>query len=210
MKKVASFLVDHRNVIFCIMIVLTAICVFLVPKTTSITNMQEYLPDNSSMGKGLRIVHRDFPTVMKNLGEVRVMFQDLTAKQRKQLKSELAEIKYIDTVTYKKDSKEYNKIYKNQTYTLYKLAMPYDPGTKEMNRVVEHIKNAYGEAPWKMTYSITNDTSGVIEYHHYHFGSCLAHGDFVYYVFFVAGTLTVSHYHWHGGDYQYGNQCVAA
>ena len=95
------------------MIVLTAICVFLVPKTTIITNMQEYLPDNSSMGKGLRIVHRDFPTVMKNRGEVRVMFQDLTAKQRKQLKSELAKIKYIDTVTYKKDSKEYNKIYKN-------------------------------------------------------------------------------------------------
>lgn len=44
------------------MLILTAVCAFLIPKVSVNSDMTKYLPDDSSMKQGISLMEKEFPT----------------------------------------------------------------------------------------------------------------------------------------------------
>ena len=53
MKRLTNFVVNKRNIILSAMLILTAVCAFLIPKVSVNSDMTKYLPDDSSMKQGI-------------------------------------------------------------------------------------------------------------------------------------------------------------
>ena len=107
MKRLTNFVVNKRNIILSAMLILTAVCAFLIPKVSVNSDMTKYLPDDSSMKQGISLMEKEFPTA----GEaytIRVMFKSLSSEKKTELKDALAAIENVDGVTYDMDSGDYN------------------------------------------------------------------------------------------------------
>ena len=61
MKRLAGFIVDRRYFVTTVMLALTIVCAFLIPRVAVNTDMTKYLPDDSSMKIGLDKMEEDFP-----------------------------------------------------------------------------------------------------------------------------------------------------
>ena len=61
MKRLTNFIVNKRIVILAVMLVLTAVCAFLMPKVSVNSDMTKYLPDDSSMRRGISLMEKEFP-----------------------------------------------------------------------------------------------------------------------------------------------------
>lgn len=89
MKRLTGFIVNKRNIIFSAMLILTAVCAFLIPKVSVNSDMTKYLPDDSSMKQGISLMEKEFPTA----GEaytIRVMFKRLDSEKKTEVKDALA------------------------------------------------------------------------------------------------------------------------
>ena len=47
MRRLTDFIVNKRNIILSAMLILAAVCAFLVPKVSVNSDMTKYLPDDS-------------------------------------------------------------------------------------------------------------------------------------------------------------------
>ena len=59
MNKLADFIVRFRYQVLGIMLAAAAICALLMPRVTVVTDMTTYLPDASSMKKGIEIMKEE-------------------------------------------------------------------------------------------------------------------------------------------------------
>ena len=93
MKKLAEILVTRRILIFSLMMLLAVFSAFLIPRVKVNTDMTKYLPESSSMKKGIDILMEEF-TGLEDLATggttVRVMFRGLTEKEKPAMEKELA------------------------------------------------------------------------------------------------------------------------
>ena len=121
MKRLAEFLVNKNKIIFILFLVLTAVSLFLMPRVNIITDMAEFLPNDSSMRIGLDKMEEEFPDSAMNDSKIRVMFTGLSENEKEPLADELEQITFVDDVTYEADDEAYNK----DQYTLYELTVPY-------------------------------------------------------------------------------------
>lgn len=153
MKKLADFLVKGRYIILAVVVLLAIISGLLIPKINIVTDMTKFLPNDSQMRKGVKIMEDEFPdTAVANT--VRVMFKNVPEKEKATLKTDLEQIKYVDSVNYEADDQEYNK----GDYTLYILNIPYDYRSAEMNAVEKAVADDF-TGTYSMTYSV-DDTNG--------------------------------------------------
>ncbi len=154
MKKVADFLVDKRKLVLVVALLLTIISVVLMQKVNIITDMTEYLPDNSSMKQGMDIMETEFADIEIS-NTIRVMFTDMPQAEKEAIKERLEDIEYVDSVSFEADEENYNK----DNHTLYILNIPYDYKTAEMNSVEEAVVNGFSD--YNMVYSV--DDTGTPE-----------------------------------------------
>lgn len=89
MKRLTNFIVNKRIVILAVMLVLTAVCAFLMPKVSVNSDMTKYLPDDSSMRRGISLMEKEFPTEEESY-TVRVMFKGVGSEKRTELRDALA------------------------------------------------------------------------------------------------------------------------
>ena len=140
MKRLTGFIVDKRNIIFSAMLILTAVCAFLIPKVSVNSDMTEYLPDDSSMKQGISLMEKEFPTA----GEaytIRVMFKRLDSEKKTEFKDALAAIENVDSVTYDMTGSDYN----SGEYTLYILNTKYGYDTEEEAAVERQVKEKFSD-----------------------------------------------------------------
>lgn len=140
MKRLTNFIVNKRNIIISAMLILAAVCAFLVPKVSVNSDMTKYLPDDSSMKQGISLMEKEFTTT----GEfytIRVMFKSLNSEKKTKLKDVLAAIENVDSVTYDMDSGDYN----SGEYTLYILNTKYGYDTEEEAAVEKQIKEKFSD-----------------------------------------------------------------
>ncbi len=81
MKRLTGFIVNKRNIIFSAMLILTAVCAFLIPKVSVNSDMTKYLPDDSSMKQGISLMEKG----ISDGGEaytIRVMFKRLDSEKK--------------------------------------------------------------------------------------------------------------------------------
>ena len=134
MRRFTNFIVNKRNIILSAMLILTAVCAFLMPKVSVNSDMTKYLPDDSSMKQGISLMEKEFPTEEENY-TVRVMFKRLDIEKKVELKDALAAIENVDSVTYDMDSSDYN----SGEYTLYILNTKYGYDTEEEAAVEKQV-----------------------------------------------------------------------
>ena len=61
MKRLTDFIVNKRIVILAVMLILTAVSIFLIPKVGVNSDMTKYLPDDSPMRQGISLMEKEFP-----------------------------------------------------------------------------------------------------------------------------------------------------
>ncbi len=140
MKRLTGFIVNKRNIIFSAMLILTALCAFLIPKVSVNSDMTKYLPDDSSMKQGISLMEKEFPTA----GEaytIRVMFKRLDSEKKTEFKDALAAIENVDSVTYDMTGSDYN----SGEYTLYILNTKYGYDTEEEAAVERQVKEKFSD-----------------------------------------------------------------
>lgn len=122
------------------MLILTAVCAFLIPKVRVNSDMTKYLPDDSSMKQGISLMEKEFPTEEENY-TVRVMFKGLDIEKKAEVKDALAAIENVDSVTYDMNSSDYN----SGEYTLYILNTNYGYDTEEEAAVEKQVKEKFSD-----------------------------------------------------------------
>ena len=138
MKRLTGFIVNKRNIIFSAMLILTAVCAFLIPKVSVNSDMTKYLPDDSSMKQGISLMEKEFPTDGESY-TIRVMFKGLGSEKKAEVKDALAAIENVDSVTYDRDSSDYN----SGEYTLYILNTRYGYDTEEETAVEKQVTERF-------------------------------------------------------------------
>ena len=140
MKRLTGFIVNKRNIIFSAMLILTAVCAFLIPKVSVNSDMTKYLPDDSSMKQGISLMEKEFPTA----GEaytIRVMFKRLDSEKKTEFKDALAAIENVDSVTYDMTGSDYN----SGEYTLYILNTKYGYDTVEEAGIEKQVTEKFSD-----------------------------------------------------------------
>ena len=137
MKRLTGFIVNKRNIIFSAMLILTAVCAFLIPKVSVNSDMTKYLPDDSSMKQGISLMEKEFPTEEENY-TVRVMFKGLDIEKKAEVKDALAAIENVDSVAYDMDSSDYN----SGEYTLYILIPTTDMTPRRRQLLKNRLKRS--------------------------------------------------------------------
>ena len=126
MKRLTDFIVNKRIVILAVMLILTAVSIFLIPKVGVNSDMTKYLPDDSPMRQGIFLMEKEFPKE-EAVYTIRVVFRGLNSGEKTEIKDALAAIENVDSVTYDRDSSDYN----SGEYTLYILNTGYGYDTGE-------------------------------------------------------------------------------
>lgn len=140
MKRLTNFIVNKRNIILSVMLILAAVCAFLMPKVSVNSDMTKYLPNDSSMKQGISLMEKEFPTE-EEVYTVRVMFKGLGSEKKTEVKDALAAIENVDKVTYDKNSSDYN----SGEYTLYILNTKYGYDTDEEAAVEKQVKEKFSD-----------------------------------------------------------------
>lgn len=140
MKRLTGFIVNKRNIIFSAMLILTAVCAFLIPKVSVNSDMTKYLPDDSSMKQGISLMEKEFPTMGESY-TIRVMFKRLDSEKKTEFKDALAAIENVDSVTYDMTGSDYN----SGEYTLYILNTKYGYDTEEEAAVERQVKEKFSD-----------------------------------------------------------------
>ncbi|MDE7131860.1 MAG: MMPL family transporter [Lachnospiraceae bacterium] len=153
MRKLAEAIVKNRYIILIAVFAMTIFSAVMIPKVNVIKDMSEYLPDDSSMRKGINIMESEFPD-METGNTVRVMFQGLPQEEKVTLKANLEKIPYVDSVDYESGSEDYNK----DSYSLYVLHTSYDADSKEMADIESVVTDSYTDY-YDMVYSVDTDES---------------------------------------------------
>ena len=105
MKKIADWIVDKKIVVFIIMAILTAVAVFGIFQTNVNYDMSKYLPKDSTVKRGMKIMEEEYGEMSSNT----VMFDDLTEQEQLSRKTELESIENVKTVVYLQDDETYQK-----------------------------------------------------------------------------------------------------
>ncbi|MBP5362351.1 MAG: MMPL family transporter [Ruminococcus sp.] len=140
MKKLASFIVEKRVLILIIVLILAGVCGALIPMVGINSDMTKYLPDKSSMKKGMDIMEDEFPNAEEDY-TIRVMFRNLTYLGKLKMQEKLSEIKYVDSVDYKSEDKEYNR----GEYSKFLIHTQYDYGTSEELSIEKTLKKDFSQ-----------------------------------------------------------------
>lgn len=136
MRKVTDFIIEKRNYVLTIFIILSVVCLYLSTKVHINYDLTEYLPSTSETRIGMDIMNDEFPEL--DTSALNVMFKDLSTEDKNKIKDELENIEGVSSVTYD-DSDKYNK----DEYTLYEITVDGADDSKNAANVYKSVKNNY-------------------------------------------------------------------
>lgn len=136
MRKVTDFIIEKRNYVLTIFIILSVVCLYLSTKVHINYDLTEYLPSTSETRIGMDIMNDEFPEL--DTSALNVMFKDLSTEDKNKIKDELENIEGVSSVTYD-DSDKYNK----DEYTLYEITVDGADDSKNAANVYKSVKDNY-------------------------------------------------------------------
>jgi len=105
MEKIARFIVKRRNQIGILFIAMLIISILLIPMVRINYDLSEYVPDSKKAKQGLNIVKEEFGMQCF----ARVMLNDVTLVQAKEIKDKIAKVDGVDMVVWLDDSVDINR-----------------------------------------------------------------------------------------------------
>ena len=151
-EKLAKFIVQKRNQIGIVFIVLIIVSLLLIPKVNINYDLSEYVPDDEKAKQGMNIVEEEFSMQ----GFARVMINDVTLVQAKEYKEKIEKIDGVDTVLWLDDSsdiyrpiefisKDLLKDYYKDGSAIFEVMFEEDDYSPRTNKAVEEIQNILPE-----------------------------------------------------------------
>ena len=95
-KKVATFIVDKRNLFFLLYVVALVFCLFSRNWVEVENDITTYLPDDTETRQGLTVMNDNFVTY----GSARVMVTNVTAQRAQALADQIADLDGVSRVTF--------------------------------------------------------------------------------------------------------------
>ena len=136
MRKVTDFIIEKRNYVLTIFIILSVVCLYLSTKVHINYDLTEYLPSTSETRIGMDIMNDEFPEL--DTIALNVMFKDLSTEDKNKIKDELENIEGVSSVAFD-DSDKYNK----DEYTLYEITVDGADDSKNAANVYKSVKDNY-------------------------------------------------------------------
>ena len=137
MKKLSEIIVRKRKIVFIVYAAAILLCVFGVFNCTINYDMSKYLPDDSSVKKGMEIMSDEFG----DSSAIVVMFDGLDETQQLKRKEELSKIDHVQAVVY--DQKD--EMYQKDGHSKYMVNVSADTYSKDSRAVLDEIKDTYGD-----------------------------------------------------------------
>ena len=139
MRKAACWIVRQRRWILALTLILAAVCGILIPGVQVNSDMTKYLPEDSQMRAGMRLMEAEFPEE-EDTCTVRAMFGGLSPEQRTERLEELKKLPHVSSVAYAPDSPDYNQ----NDWTLYVLTTEYGYDTPEEAELERTLREELG------------------------------------------------------------------
>ena len=136
MRKVTDFIIEKRNYVLTIFIILSVVCLYLSTKVNINYDLTEYLPSTSETRIGMDIMNDEFPEL--DTSALNVMFKDLSSEDKNKIKEELENLDGVSSVSYD-DTDKYNK----DEYTLYEITVDGADDSKNAANVYNSVKDNY-------------------------------------------------------------------
>ncbi len=154
MKKLSNLIVGGYKIVLAVMLVVCVGCAVLIPSVEINTDMTKYLPDDSSMKKGIEVMSEDFESMAMSQ-TIRVMFEDLTEEEKNTVRNRLENIEYVSSVSYIEGSEDYNK----DNYTKFVVNTSYTYDSPEELSIEKAIEEQFKD--YKMSY--VNDNTNTMK-----------------------------------------------
>lgn len=106
MMKLATFIVDKRNLFFLITVIGIVFSLFSQSWVTVENTLAEFLPDDSESRQGLDIMESQFVTY----GTAQIMVANVTLEEANDLRDSLSEIKGIQSIVFDETSDHYTDV----------------------------------------------------------------------------------------------------
>ena len=165
MKKFSEIIVGRHKIVLAFMVILCVATALLIPSVEINTDMTKYLPDDSSMKKGVDVMMEDFEAMAMSQ-TIRVMFENLSEEDIANIKNQLESIEYVDSVSYVAGSEDYNK--DNYTKFVVNTSYTYDsPEELSIEKAIEETKETYYDVLEESSehwHEDTNDNTAFIKY----------------------------------------------
>lgn len=133
MAKLATFIVDKRNLFFLLTVILLIFSAFSRNWVEVESELSAYLPEDSGTRQALDIMEEQFTT----LGSAQVMVANITQDQAEALRDQIAGIKGVQGVEYDNTEEHYNN-----DSALYTVTFDYDESDDACLDSLEEIKSA--------------------------------------------------------------------
>ncbi len=136
MRKISEFLVNKRYIVLTVVILLTIFSATLFSKVNIITDMTEFLPDDSQMKIGIDLMKEEFPDLEESK-YVKVMSTDLDDSSKLELVDKLESIENVESVSYRLEDEDYNK----DNHSLFLVNTEVDYDSEEFTAIMDTINN---------------------------------------------------------------------
>lgn len=140
MKKLSEIIVRKRKIVFIVYAAAILLCIVGVFNCTINYDMSKYLPDDSSVKKGMEIMTDEFG----DSSAIVVMFDGLDEAQQLKRKEELSKIDNVQAVVF--DQK--NEMHQKDGHSRYMINISADTYSNASREVLDEIKDTYGDAAY--------------------------------------------------------------
>ena len=140
MKRLSTFLTDHRYIISAVMLALAILCGILAMQVPINRDRTKYLADKSNMKQGLSIMESAFPEAEEK-ASIRVMFDDIRAEDIPVIRARLEGIENVSSVEYEPGSGDYNR----GSHTLFVVNSRFDYTDDEEKAIEDAIGSGFPE-----------------------------------------------------------------
>ena len=153
MKKFTDFIVEKRNIILILFIILSAFCLFLSTKVNINSDITKYLPDDSETKIGKEIMDSEFEEQKQSV--LNVVYKGLSDDEKTELYNNLLDIDGVSSVDYD-DTTKYNK----DEYTLYVINVDDYASSDTSTNVYKEVQKEY--KPYATSGSIDDENKTIL------------------------------------------------
>ncbi len=139
MKKITDFIVEKRNYILILFIILAGISLYVSTKVNINYDIAKYLPKTSETRIGMDIMEEHFDELKES--NLNVMFKGLSDDEKDKIYEELKDLDGVASISYD-DSSKYNK----DDYTLFVLNVDDVSDSKTSFDLYEEVLSRYEDA----------------------------------------------------------------
>jgi len=154
MLRIATTIVDKRNLFFLLTILGIVFSLFSSQWVQVENNLAEYLPDNSSSRQGLDIMEEQFTT----FGTAQVVVANISLEKAEEMKEQLEKLEGIQSVVFDSSADYYN-----HASALYEVTIDYDEKDDTCLEVLAQVKDMLEGQDVYITTALGNSTADIID-----------------------------------------------